>query len=287
MSRLVGGIKQMLGLHRPGRNLDVFPDDIFLVSFPKSGNTWTRFLIGNLISPNERADFSNINRLIPDPEAMSKREMNRAKRPRIIKSHQYFDPRFPKIIYVVRDPRDVALSQYHFHRKRRLIDDGYAVEKFVTRFVAGETSIYGSWGENVASWLSTRAGRAGFLLVRYEDLLENALLEVGKIAAFLNQPATPEKLKQAVDRSSADQMRKLEKEQALLWSSTRETRQDVAFVREARAGGWKVELPPASVAEIESAWAPLFRRLGYELSQPGIAASELSSSESVLGVPAL
>jgi hypothetical protein len=46
-------------------------------------------------------------------------------RPGIIKSHQYFDPRYKRVIYVVRDPRDVALSQFHFHRKRGLIEDSY------------------------------------------------------------------------------------------------------------------------------------------------------------------
>jgi len=287
MSRLLAGAKQMMGLHHPGRSLEVYPDDVFLVSFPKSGNTWTRFLIGNLISPSERADFSNINRLIPDPEAMSKRGLSQAKRPRILKSHQYFDPRYPKVIYIVRDPRDVALSQYHFQRKRRVIEDGYPIEKFVTRFVAGETSIYGSWGENAASWLSTRYGRSEFLLLRYEDMLADTVRELGKIASFLNQSATAQLLEEAVARSAADQMRKLEKDQAMLWSSTKGTRQDVAFVREARAGGWKNDLPADSVVEIESAWGPLLKWLRYELSQPEKAGKAHVGSPEFAGVAAL
>jgi hypothetical protein len=288
MARLLAGAKQILGMNHPGRNLEVFPDDVFILSFPKSGNTWTRFLVANLISPSEAADFSNINRLIPDPEAISKNEMHRAKRPRFIKSHQYFDPRYRQIIYIVRDPRDVALSQYHFHRKRRLIDDAYPIERFVTRFIAGETSIYGSWGENAASWLSTRYGKSGFLLLRYEDMLADTRRELEKIASFLNVEVTAQRLTEVVERSSADQMRKLEKDQAHLWSSTRETRQDVAFVREARAGGWKAALPADSAAEMESAWGPLLKWLGYELSQPkGAARTAASPPEFLLGVPAL
>jgi hypothetical protein len=287
MARLVAGAMQILGLNHPGRNMEVYPDDTFIVSFPKSGNTWTRFLIGNLVSPNQPADFSNINRLIPDPEAMSRRAMKRAPRPRIIKSHQYFDPRYRKVIYIVRDPRDVAVSQYHFHRKRRLIEDGYPLERFVTRFVAGETSIYGSWGENVASWLCTRHGTPGFLLLRYEDMLRDTSIELAKTAAFLNQSASPEHLAQVVELSSAEQMRKLEKDQALLWSSTKETRQDVPFVREARSGGWKTTLPDAAVTHLESAWAPLMKWLGYELLDPGVGKREAQLPESLLGVPTL
>lgn len=111
---LVAGVKQAFGLHHPGRNLTVYPDDVFIVSYPKSGNTWTRFLIANLVYPEKNPDFSNINDLLPDPEAVTKRDLERAARPRFLKSHQYFDPRFQKVIYIVRDPRDVVLSEYHF-----------------------------------------------------------------------------------------------------------------------------------------------------------------------------
>lgn len=258
----------MFGLHRPGRNLDVWPDDTFLISYPKSGNTWTRFLIANLVHPEIRADFSNINRLTPDPEGFSKRALASMPRPRILKSHQYFDPRYQRIIYIVRDPRDVALSQFHFHRKRKEIGDDYPLEKFVERFVAGETAPYGSWGENVASWLSTRHNRPGFLLLRYEDMLENAPRELGKIAAFLDIPADQERIRIAVERSSADEMRKLEKTQAGLWSSTKDTRQDVPFVRAAKAGGWRTGLSDGAVMQLEAAWGHLMTYLGYELRFP-------------------
>lgn len=265
-NRAITGAKHVLGLHQQGRNLVVFPDDVFIVSYPKSGNTWTRFLVANLAYPHEQVNFANINRLIPDPEALSKREMTRLPRPRYIKSHQYFDPRYQKIVYVVRDPRDVALSQYHFHRKRRLVEDGAPVEQFITRFVAGGTSPYASWGENVGGWLATRHGRPGFLLLRYEDMMAHPTQELAKLAFFLGIEADVPQLEQVVARSSADQMRKLEQQQAHLWSSTRNTRQDVPFVRVAKAGGWKSGLSDASVAEIEEAWGHLMQFLGYDLT---------------------
>lgn len=264
IARVIAGVKLALGLHRPGRNLTVFPDDIFIVSYPKSGNTWTRFLIANLVYPEARPDFANINRIIPDPEALSKRHLNRLPRPRIIKSHQYFDPRYKRVILVVRDPRDVALSQYYFHRKRTLIGDDYPIERFVRRFVAGETSPYASWGENVAGWLATRYQTPGFLLLRYEDMIADTTRELAKVASFLELVSSAERLATAIERSSAQRMRQLEQKQALKWSSTRETRQDIPFVRTAKAGNWKSELPEQAVAMIETAWGPLMRWLGYE-----------------------
>jgi hypothetical protein len=266
---LVTGVKHLFGLHHPGRNLRVYPDDVFIVSYPKSGNTWTRFLIANLLYPETPADFSNINRLTPDPEASAKRELERMPRPRIIKSHQYFDPRYPRVICIVRDPRDVVLSSYHFQRKRGIIDDQYPLERFAARFIAGDTGPYGSWGDNVASWLVTRQNRPGFLLLRYEDMLEDTARELNRAASFLELPPDAERIANAVRRSAADEMRKLEKTQAHLWSSTKSTRKDVPFVRNAKGGGWRTGLPEAAVAEVEAAWGHLMTHLGYALLFPG------------------
>jgi hypothetical protein len=269
IKRLIAGGRYFLGLHPPGRNLKVFPDDVFLVSYPKSGNTWTRFLVANLVYSDKNPDFSNINELIPDPEAMPKRDLERAARPRLIKSHQYFDPRYPKVIYIVRDPRDVVLSEYYFDIKRREISEGYPLEQFVSRFVHGELNHpYGTWGENVATWLHTRRNSPRFLLVRYEALQSEAMHELDRIVEFLGIAATPQQLAFAIEQSSADRMRELEKKQAHLWSSTKETRKDKPFVRSANAGGWKAELPEAAVAEIESVWGGLMQEIGYELAVP-------------------
>jgi len=274
LGHIKAGFRRMLGLHHPGRNLLVYPDDVFIVSYPKSGNTWTRFLIANLLHPEIQTDFGNINEVIPDPEALSKRKMDAMPRPRVIKSHQYFDPRYPKVVYIVRDPRDVAVSQYHFHRKRRMIEDNFPIERFVTRFVAGATSPYASWGENVGSWLATRYQASTFLFLRYEDLVSETIPELSRLVSFLGRNPDPVLLAQAAERSSADQMRKLENAQSGLWSSTRKTRQDVPFVRSAKAGGWKSELPKNSVAELEAAWGSLMTSLGYEL-----ASDEKSSTQ--------
>jgi len=258
-------VQYVLGLDQAGRHFTVFPDDTFLVSYPKSGNTWVRFLLANLIYPNETVGFANINRLLPAPGVLSKRFLRKLPRPRILKSHEPFEVRFRKVVYLVRDPRDVAVSEYHFDLKKRYIDADVSLEQFVKRFIAGETSSYGSWWEHAASWIAARHGNPAFLLVRYEDLLSDSIGETGKIAEFLGIQAGPERLRAAVERSSADRMRKLEKQQADQWTGTRNTRKEIPFVRAAKSGGWKETLPAHSVEEIEVAWAPLLNFLGYPL----------------------
>lgn len=266
----------MFGLHSPGRNLAVFPDDTFLVSFPKSGNTWARFLIANLVRPNETIDFSNVNSVIPGPEVTRNRDLMRIPRPRIIKSHQYFDPRYKQVIYIVRDPRDVVVSQYHFQRKRKIVADGFPLSDFVSKFLAGETCFYGSWGEHVGSWLATRRGQPGFLLLRYEDMVSDSARELARVASFLGRACTNEEIDQAVQRSSADTMRQLEKSQSQLFTSTKDTRKDIPFVRAAKAGGWRTALSEESAARIEEAWGHLISWLGYEALNGGMQAGNSS-----------
>lgn len=265
IAHLIAALKRPLGLHYPGRNLAIFADDVFLVSYPKSGNTWARFLLANLVYPQQNPSWENIDTLIPDPEVVSKRRLERMQRPRIIRSHDPFDPRYKQVVYIVRDPRDVALSQYHHHRKRKLIDDNYPFPVFVRRFLAGETNEHGSWKQNVASWLVTRSGDPGFLLIRYEDMVANTRHELGKMAKFLRLSADPKSVSEAVAQSSPDRMRQLEKINSDNCALIKDTRPDLPFVRTAKSGNWKSEMDPGSVAAIEEACGPLMKSLGYEL----------------------
>jgi hypothetical protein len=280
-----------------GRAFQVFSDDIFLVSYPKSGNTWTRFLLGNLMNPNDCITFANVERKVPDIYAESKMTLKKTPRPRLIKSHECFDPRYRRVIYIVRDPRDVGLSAYHYDRKGRNIPDEFPLDTYIsTRFMKtdeyfgtwgehagswlvnsqnifqisrlnnGFMGTIGSWGENVMSWLGARGHDREFLLVRYEDLLEDTHREMTRISEFMGLRISAVQIARAVELSSAENMRKLEAAQSNQWVTTKQSRKDIPFVRSAKAGQWQQALPSISVAEIESAWGPVMKLLGYPLS---------------------
>jgi hypothetical protein len=260
------------------RNVTVLPGDIFIVSYPKSGNTWTRFLLGNLIYQNEPVTFANVENLLPSLYLHSDRKLRNL--PRILKSHDCFDPRYKTLIYIVRDPRDVLVSAYHYAIKLNALPPGWGIEKFVPGLLDGSFDFgrlvnprFGSWHDNVASWLAMRHNRK-FLLLRYEDMLEDPERELVRVADFLGLEATPERLARAVKLSSAEHMRDLEQKQAGDWTLTKNTRSDIAFIRKANSGGWKSELPPQTVAEIEKAWGSLMRTLGYELAMEPAELSE-------------
>ena len=271
---IVYAAKYFLGKDIVEREFGIYPDDTFLVSYPRSGNTWTRFLLANLIHPDKAVTLQDIEYIIPDTPGVSKKFLKSIPRPRLLKSHQYFDPRYKKVIYIVRDPRDVALSHHRDARKYGRIDDDYPIDRWVTAFVAGEVSGLGSWAENVLSWLTTRYSNPAFLLLRYEDMKAETARELARVASFLGIDATPERLAQAVERSSADRMRKLEKTEGDAWVMTKKGRKDVPFVGAAKVGGWTGNLSEKSVLEIESAWGPLMKALGYDLTRHSCTALE-------------
>jgi hypothetical protein len=264
--RLASYVRVVTLRQQAARGLTVYPDDTFLVSFPRSGNTWARFLVCNLMNPDDPVNFAQLESRIPEIYFVTDRKLRAFPRPRVIKSHECFDPRYKKVVYIVRDPRDVLISYYEYQLKRRVISEDLSLEAFVPRFMESEIEPkMGSWRDHVVSWMATRGGQENFLLLRYEEMLANTQKETTKIASFLGLDTNPERIARAVALSTADRMRKLEKEQWRQWSMTKNTRQDKAFVRKAEAGGWKSNLPERCVAQIESAWGDVMRSVGYEL----------------------
>jgi hypothetical protein len=244
---LTAGFQHAFGLHRPGRKLPVLPDDILLASYPNSGNTWMQFLAANLLHPDQAVDSNELPKLIVDPDVTVKRDIDRVPRPRVVKSYSSFDPRYRRVIYLVRDPRDVAISQYRSLVKSRDLHTDTSLETFLERFLMGELDRYtGSWGENVGSWLAARSGYTGFLVVRYEDVVADTARELALIAEFAGWPTVPERISQAVERSSSNKSTRSE--------STEQ-------------GSWRGVLNETQVARIEAAWSDIMSCLGYELAQ--------------------
>lgn len=272
MGRILGTLEYASRILRgkipAGRAATLFPDDVFLVSYPKSGNTWVRFLIANLLHERETVTFLNVERYLPSIYILPDRKLRAIPRPRVLKSHECFHPRYRNVIYIVRDPRDVAVSYYHYNIKKRLLAPDCTLEQYMPHYLADDLDMRcGPWGDHVMSWMSMRESRDKFVLLRYEDMIADAEAALTRVAQFLTIDASAERLKHAVELSSAGRMRDLEKKQGDQWVFTKGMRQDIPFIRSAKSGGWRTSLPQSCVDQIEAAWGKVMQQVGYPLSK--------------------
>lgn len=234
--------------------LTVFEDDTFLVSYPKSGNTWMRFLIGTLYF-REKMDWLSLNKF-PDcyyPDEV----LLRSPFPRILKSHELYDDRYQKVIYIVRDVREVVISYYYHHLRHVEGLQNLPFDQFFDYFMAGEVWP-GLWDSHVQSWLAHRdKPQEGFLLLKYEDLKRDPFAEAKKITAFLNLNRSDSELKEAIEWSSFGNMRALEQKQ---WGNFNP---DNPFVRHGGINTWQSFLTGEQQNEMNRSFGPTLRSLGY------------------------
>lgn len=238
-------------------------DDLYLVEFPKSGVTWLTFLVANtnlLLNGDERRQvtFFNILDLVPDVHVNRDVGAWKGQPPgfRCIKSHATYNPYYRKVVYLVRDPRNVMASFHEF-----LIKLGWyrgSLEQMIEdpRFGAG------AWAAHVRGWLDRIQPTHSFLVLRYEDLLADTAGQLKTIYRHLGWELGEELVVKAVERSSLPRMKQEEK----LFNAANPALANFAFVREGDASGPRRETSPAVIARIEALAGREMARLGYALS---------------------
>lgn len=267
-------LNYVLGRDIAGRTVSKFPDDSFLIAYPGAGGQWLRRLVGNLLQPGNPVTAANIQQRIPDPYHGSRRSFKQITRPRIIFSHECYDADcHGRVVYLVRDPRDVAVSMYEQRRAGLVKPDSLSLEHFIAtefmrtdRYQGGWAEDFSgliqqndgfsylsrlkeeflgtpaSWGENVMSWLGARGEAPEVLLtVRYEDVVSHPEDALQKVSEFLQIPASAEQIRSAIKVS----------------------RESVNAEWPQRPGQWQTDLPQEAVREIEVAWGEVMVLLGY------------------------
>ncbi len=155
--------------------------DTFLCSYPKSGNTWLRFIIANGLS-NEEISLISVNKHVPDIYNFSK-EIKSAEGPRYIKTHHPEFSHFPSCICITRDYRDVLVSYYHYLK-------GHGNNISWDHFINSSELLsrpFGYWYQHVALAKKHQAEHPKQILVlRYEDLLDNSKELIKSIFNYLN-----------------------------------------------------------------------------------------------------
>lgn len=233
--------------------------DIFLVSYPKSGNTWLRFLLGNYLTGN-KCDFLNSHLIVPDIHYNPNDVQNLA-HPRVIKSHNRFDANYRRIIYLARDGRDVAVS-YYYHYLKFLNTVDLSFRDFLTEFNSGAVN-FGIWNDHVISWLDSGPSADAFMVTRYEDLLRNPHTFLEQVLRFIGFAPDLKTLESTIKASSFANMKRLENGQTDNIDLLSKSNQNVPFVRSGKQGQWEQYFTTNMMCEFLEVHGKALSRLGY------------------------
>ena len=258
-------------------HLGLKPQDIFQASYPRSGSTWLRFMLFEVLR-GEEAGFGNIDKCIPEIDA------HRGVPPilpgggRLIKTHEQYRKDYTRAVFLVRDLRDVVLSNY-----ARAVGVGLAplvsngdLDSFLLSFLKGTALQQGSWQEHTRSWLESPLAKNGNLMVvRYEDLRKSPEQVIGQLLEFLGVTPDFQVIRKAIEDNSLQQMRAKEDraakagEHSPLLASHKNNGEDGRFVRKGAVGGWRSKLTDAQIKIIDQYAGDVLQNLGYEPGTEG------------------
>jgi hypothetical protein len=235
-------------------------DDAYLVSYPRSGNTWVRVIVSELLYGESGSSLEDLQFYVPDLYVKTKIgdviEANR----HVVKTHKaningY--QRFNHVIYIIRDPRDIVLSYYRYRTK--LYNYEFDLNQFIFDWVNGRIWPC-SWREHVNSWTkAVEKWGQDLLLIRYEDLVENPEAEIFQIAEFFNRILQQSDVKRIVNSSSVEVMRLKEKRGL----PEHESHGEFNFIGPAVSKQWPSQLTKKQAAYIEHNYRDIMLKFGY------------------------
>jgi hypothetical protein len=241
------------------------PDDLFIVTYPKSGTTWLQMIVYQLTADGAM-DFTHIYEVSPYLDEImipqGRKISDLRGTPRVVKSHlRYHDiPRGPgRYIYGIRNGLDVAVSSHHQIRNWVPAYRQCSQGEFFSRFLAGRIP-FGNWFEHVAEWLRNE-DRLNVLVVSYEELSADLEAGVKRIADFCGITIDPAAMPRILERCSFAFMR----EHKAKFSIRLPKPADPDIVRQGQVGGWREELDARAASEFQEACDRRLRDLGADM----------------------
>lgn len=254
--------------------------DCAVVSFGKSGRTWLRVLLSRYyqirfnLPPDALLIYDNLhglNAAIPIIHFSHDNYLGDYTGNRDNKADYYNR----KVALLVRDPRDIAVSQY-FQWKYRMTAwkkwingyPGHTADPSLINFVMSESVGLPKIVHFMNCWAVNWEKITDHHLIRYEDLRADQIQWLRKLLNFLGEEPTPAELADCVEFSSVENMRRLEASQAAIELGSRlrpgDPRNPESFkVRRAKVRGYRDYFSQAEISDLDSYVArelsPVFR----------------------------
>ncbi|XP_077313535.1 sulfotransferase 2B1-like [Lithobates pipiens] len=227
--------------------LKVLDDDIFNVSYPKSGTNWMAEIL-TLIKHNGDATICQsipIFERAPWQELVGFQEKEKKlTQPRIISSHlpqhlfaKSFFKSKAKIIYTMRNPKDIIVSLFHFTKIVKIFKECENFQQLIEDFVKGN-ALYGSWFDHVKGWMQVKDD-SRFFFITYEELLKDPRGSVVKLSKFLGKQLDDGQIDSVLKHSSFNNMKENKMSNWTQMKSDLFDHTKGSFIRKGVSGDWK------------------------------------------------
>ncbi len=176
-------------------------EDIILATFPKSGTTWFRFILGNIISyielNSKLIDYEIINgdlRCSYDSREVASINYNCI--PRVFATHKLYSSwKFNKFksIYILRNPGDVMISFYHYNNS---LKKPYIEIDSLKEFIRNDKVGIKTWCKHVNSWLNNTN-----VILTYEEMKKDTFIAIQTTLSKLGISVSNKIINYAIEKS--------------------------------------------------------------------------------------
>ncbi|XP_029360095.1 amine sulfotransferase-like [Echeneis naucrates] len=248
------GFTLIRGTHDPDdvdqiKHLEIRDSDVFVATYPKSGTIWLQQILllveakGDVTAIRNPTIVSNAD-IMPWMESIGTREMFiTAPSPRMRVTH--LQPQFMplalsqrgKVIYVARNPKDVLVSYFYFHKMAKMLETPKDFNDFFEKFLRGD--LFGcSWFDHIKAWYSVK-DEMNMLFFTFEEMIQDLKSVVQRISLFLGKDLTNEEQANVVKHSTFKKMKDIPQANYKQVSEEMFNHQNGMFMRKGTIGDWK------------------------------------------------
>ncbi|KAK7835293.1 hypothetical protein U0070_017829, partial [Myodes glareolus] len=196
-------------------NQEIRDDDVFIVTYPKSGTIWTQQILSLIYFEGHRNNTENLQTMDRAPffeYNIRNVDFTKMPSPRIFSSHlpYYLVPKVlknkkVKILYIYRNPKDVMISYFHFSNLMIILEASDTVEMFMQEFLDGRV-VGSNWFDHIRGWYEHRHD-FNIMFLSYEDMKKDLRGSVLKICSFLEKELSEEDIDAVVRQATFQNMK--------------------------------------------------------------------------------